>query len=83
MLGLHLVLVTLHRGLQLVLSKQLELVTLNTIFSVVLTIRGPNKLERCPSCNNHKGMQTPCKIYPNTRLACVFHYFATACITFN
>ena len=28
-------LVTLHRGLQLVLSKQLELVTLNIIFSLV------------------------------------------------
>ena len=36
MLGLHLVLRTLHKGLQLVLRKTNELVTLNIIFSVII-----------------------------------------------
>ena len=35
MLGLHLVLVTLHGGSQLVLSKKIISVTLDTIFSVL------------------------------------------------
>ena len=35
MLGQHLVLMTLHHNLQVILSKMIELVTLNNIFSVV------------------------------------------------
>lgn len=52
------------------------------MFKAMSMIRGPNKLEPCPTSNNHKKILKPCKIHLNTRFPCDSHNFLSARIYF-